>query len=433
MKTKISFLLALLFTFLSVQIAASQTFNEEFDYNAGDPITNHGWVPFSGIGINPILTCSTGLEFPCYACVIGNAACLTSTGEDVYKFLNRKITSGSYYTTFMVNVTSAQSGDFFLHLGDSVVNNSNKIARVYAKSSGGMVSFGLAKNNETPVYTPAVYSTGTTYLIILKYTFISGSDNDLVSLMVFDDLDCLPSEEPNPPSVGPLGTGEDDLPNIGKIVLQQGANAQAPVLKIDGICSFDFWDNGALPVELSSFNATVHNNDVTLKWSTASEINNSGFNIERKLASENDWKVAGNVAGNGTTNTTQNYNFLDRNISSGRYDYRLKQMDFNGNFQYFNLSSDVEIGTPVKFNLSQNYPNPFNPSTKVNFDLAKEGFVSIKVFDNSGKEVATLVNEFKTAGYYTVNFNAGNISSGIYYYRMQTEGFTKVMKMSFIK
>ena len=192
-------------------------------------------------------------------------------------------------------------------------------------------------------------------------------------------------------------------------------------------------DWGALPVELSSFNANVVNSDVTLNWSTASELNNSGFNIERKLTSDGEWNLVGNISGNGTTNNSQNYTFSDRNIASGRYNYRLKQIDFNGNFEYFNLSSEVEIGTPGKFNLSQNYPNPFNPSTKVNFDLAKEGFVSIKVFDNSGKEIATLVNEFKNAGYYTANFNAGNISSGIYYYRMQTEGFTKVMKMVLIK
>lgn len=91
------------------------------------------------------------------------------------------------------------------------------------------------------------------------------------------------------------------------------------------------------------------------------------------------------------------------------------------------------ISSANEFFLSQNYPNPFNPSTKIGFDMAKEGFVSIKVFDNLGREVATLVNEFKNTGYYTVEFNATNLTSGLYYYRMEANGFTKVLKMSLIK
>lgn len=192
-------------------------------------------------------------------------------------------------------------------------------------------------------------------------------------------------------------------------------------------------DWGALPVELSSFSSTVLNNNVILNWVTASELNNSGFDIERMSLATGDWKVAGNVSGNGTTLLSSDYTFTDKNITSGRYNYRIKQIDFNGNFEFFNLSNEVEIGTPSKFELSQNYPNPFNPETKIKYELPNDGFVSIKVFDNSGKEVAILVNENVSAGYHTVNFKASSLSSGIYFYKFETEGFVKVMKMALVK
>ncbi len=190
---------------------------------------------------------------------------------------------------------------------------------------------------------------------------------------------------------------------------------------------------GALPVELSSFTASINNRDVELNWNTTTETNNAGFEVERKLSGTEAWQELGFVSGNGFTNSVSNYSFTDRNLSEGTYNYRLKQVDYNGNFEYFNLNSEIEIGTPNSYNLSQNYPNPFNPSTKINFEMAKEGNVSIKVFDYTGKEISTLVNGFRSAGYYTIDFNAINLSSGIYFYRMETNNFTKVMKMSLIK
>ena len=188
----------------------------------------------------------------------------------------------------------------------------------------------------------------------------------------------------------------------------------------------------ALPVELSSFTSVVDNKDVLLKWSTVMELNNSGFDIER-TSDHNTWTKVGYAAGNGTTNEIRNYEFRDRNLASGLYNYRLKQIDFNGNFEYFNLSSEVEIGIPDKFSLSQNYPNPFNPNTKIGFEIPKEGNVTLSVYDNGGKLVSTLVSGNKAAGYYTVDFNASNLSSGVYFYKIEYSGQSKVMKMSVVK
>jgi len=190
---------------------------------------------------------------------------------------------------------------------------------------------------------------------------------------------------------------------------------------------------GALPVELASFTALINNRNVTLNWSTASEINNSGFDIERKSIGTEEWTTVGNVVGHGTVSTTQNYSFTERNLSTGSYSFRLKQIDYNGNFEYFNLTSEIEIGIPSKFDVGQNYPNPFNPTTNINYSITGDGFVSLQVFDNLGREVATLVNEFKTAGHYSVDFSGVNLTSGLYFYRFEASGFVKVMKMSLIK
>ena len=196
--------------------------------------------------------------------------------------------------------------------------------------------------------------------------------------------------------------------------------------------AFKTWTDDPLPVELSSFTSTVTNQDVTLNWSTASELNNSGFDIERSTV-EGQWSKVGNVQGNGTTNEVKSYQFTDRNLSSGNYSYRLKQIDFNGNFEYFNLSNEIIVGIPDQFSLSQNYPNPFNPTTKIDFQLPIEGNVKLAVYDNSGKLISEIVNGFRTAGYHTVNFDAVNLSSGVYFYKLESGDFSKVMKMTVLK
>ncbi|MDQ3021536.1 MAG: T9SS type A sorting domain-containing protein [Bacteroidota bacterium] len=190
-----------------------------------------------------------------------------------------------------------------------------------------------------------------------------------------------------------------------------------------------------LPVELSSFVSVIKDRNVELNWETLSEINNSGFDIERSIANPegSGWSRVGNVAGNGTTTSHMNYSFIDRNLNSGNYNYRLKQIDLNGNFEYFNLSNEVVIGVPDKFELSQNYPNPFNPSTTIDYQLTINGNVIICVFDNSGKVVMKLVDDYKSAGYHTANLNASSLSSGVYFYKISSGNFLSVKKMVVVK
>lgn len=200
-----------------------------------------------------------------------------------------------------------------------------------------------------------------------------------------------------------------------------------------------YWDveSWIIPVELVSFNASVNINAITLNWLTASEVNNSGFEIERsKVKSQNSneavWEKIGFVNGNGTTTEIKSYSFIDNNVTAGTYSYRLKQIDFNGTFEYSNII-EVEVSSPQNFELSQNYPNPFNPSTTISFSLPQNVFVILKVYDVIGNEVATLVNEEKSAGRYDINFNAANLSSGIYFYSISAGSFNQVNKMTLIK
>ncbi len=190
------------------------------------------------------------------------------------------------------------------------------------------------------------------------------------------------------------------------------------------------WDN-PLPVELSSFTSNVTGNNVSLFWSTTMESNNSGFAVERN--SGGDWINIGFVNGTGNSANAVKYSFNDRNLNSGAYNYRLKQIDYNGNFEYFELNGVVTIGLPEKFSLAQNYPNPFNPTTTIVYGISNEGPVSLKIYDNTGKEVMTLVNESKPAGFYTVTFSGSELSSGMYFYKLESGNFVTTKKMVLMK
>jgi hypothetical protein len=210
-----------------------------------------------------------------------------------------------------------------------------------------------------------------------------------------------------------------------------------PVLHIKSGTSFsDFGVGGntdnLLPIELASFTSSVIENDVTLNWTTNFEQNNSGFDIERKSTALN-WVKIGNIAGHGTINTPSDYTFDDRNLSAGKFDYRLKQIDFNGNTKYYVSTNQVVIGTPGNYVLSQNFPNPFNPSTTISYELPKSNFVSLKVYDMMGKEVANLVNQTQDAGFYSVLFNASDFASGIYFYKIQAADFSATKKLMLVK
>jgi hypothetical protein len=222
--------------------------------------------------------------------------------------------------------------------------------------------------------------------------------------------------------------------NIG-----DGINSGYPYLK---------WQNPTgtpIPVELTSFTATTDNLNAKLSWKTATEVNNYGFNIERRMIDNQNpsisspnrgglgWGCIGFVQGNGTSNSPKEYSYIDASVASGTYAYRLKQIDNTGAFKY-SQEAEVTVVVPKVFALSQNYPNPFNPSTTINFTLAEDSRVSLRVYDMLGREVQKLVDgEMKAGEVHNVLFDASKLSSGLYFYRLETGKNSLVKKLVFMK
>lgn len=199
------------------------------------------------------------------------------------------------------------------------------------------------------------------------------------------------------------------------------------------------YENDALPVELLTFSASAENNKVYLSWQTSSELNNLGYEIERKIT-DGVWSKIGFVPGSGSSTSTKSYSFVDNSpIGSNKFQYRLKQIDMDGSFEYLN-QIEVEL-IPAGFALYQNYPNPFNPSTKIKYQLPSESRVTITVYDILGSEVLTLVNKTQNQGIYEVELDANSLSSGTYIYRIvavipttsSVQSFTETRKMVLIK
>jgi hypothetical protein len=239
----------------------------------------------------------------------------------------------------------------------------------------------------------------------------------------------------------PFGTGgnstaaecvwiADDIDKNGSFEFAAGSRDGRVVVFSGGL-------NGTIPVEMTSFSANVNGPYVNLIWTTASEKNNKGFFIERSdfIQQESGWQNVGFVDGYGTTTELKHYSFVDKDVKPGKYFYRLKQIDLDGTFEY-SKEIEIEVGLPIQFALEQNYPNPFNPSTIIKYSLPVTSKVSLKVFDILGNEVITLVkDEIKESGYHEIEFDSHkiNMSSGIYFYKFETEKFISVKKMMFIK
>jgi hypothetical protein len=189
-----------------------------------------------------------------------------------------------------------------------------------------------------------------------------------------------------------------------------------------------------VPVEMLTFTASVRNSEVQLLWSTASEINNRGFEIERSFNDDNNFVTIGFVDGKGSSTEINYYSFNDNPQLSGvnQICYRLKQVDFDGTFSYSNIVN-VSYDVPAEFVLNQNYPNPFNPATTISYFVPKESFVSIKVYDFLGREVTTLVSETKSTGSYELSFDGSGLPSGTYFYTLIANNYSETKKMIVLK
>lgn len=424
MKKLFYFLLIMIFT----TVAKSQLLVENFDYVAGTNLTANGWTAHSGSGTNPIKVSSGGLSYTGYASSgIGNAALVNNTGEDVNRTFTTQSTGTMYYS-FLAKVDGIAAG-YFIHLG---ISTTTFASRVFIQSASGGFNVGLS-NTSTGSFGTTVYTTGTTYLFIVKYDVSSTGTG---SLWVFSSDVPATEGDAGSPEITTSGTGQT---GIIFIALRQYSGSQN--ITVDGIRVGTSWNDAPLPVSLTSFTALTMKNFVELKWTTATEIQNYGWEIERSNTPHNPplvrgeiggWVKIGFVKGAGNSNSPKEYSFIDKTALYGQYSYRLKQIDLDGNFEYSDAVTVTVSSKPQVYDV-KNFPNPFNPTTNIRFELPQASRVNLSVYNILGEKVVTLVDEFMEEGIYQETFGGSNLPSGVYFSVLQTDGVRVLKKTLLMK
>jgi hypothetical protein len=328
-------------------------------------------------------------------------------------------------STGIVSKSIANGGSFTFPIGPTATNY-NPVS-ITNNSGGAVVYTALIKSISPAAPTPA---NGLNYMWTL-----TGSAGSATLSFTWSNGDAGSGLAATPTS-GTAWMYSANWTEVGGSTAGGTPNVTSGVTTSNPAANWTIGLTGALPVELTSFNAIAHGNRVELVWKTATEMNNYGFEIERAIDTGNltmdSWSKIGFVEGNGTTNSPKSYSFVD-NLASGKISYRLKQIDRDGKFEYSKTVEVTATGTPKAFGLEQNYPNPFNPSTVISYQLPMNSHVSMKVFDAIGREVAALVNETKDAGRYEVIFSAPQLASGIYLCRLTADGYSRTIKISLVR
>lgn len=421
--------------------ATAQVFmTENFDYQVGDLLTDHDWVNHSGSGDFLTVT-DNNLTLTGYPLESGNSTHVhhgSGSREDAhYDFIMPPLAGNeTIFASMLVNFDSTNTdtnGGYFFHL-TQVPHNTSFRGRIFARSipigdnpRGGSFEFGVSKTNTSAEIQWEGVSRflNTTYLLVLKYTIVSGDDNDTVDLYVFDEFDDF-SVEPVSPDISSIDTASDIDP--GGVNLRQGNDNMG--LTVDGIRVAGMWDD-LIPVELTSFDANVNGSNINLSWETASETNNAGFEVQ--LRGDGAFQSMGFVDGHGTTTESQHYSYTIPDLAPGTYAVRLKQIDFDGGFDY-SPQVEVQVGVPGSHILTQAYPNPFNPQATFSLSVATEQRVEIGLYNALGQRVDTIFSGIMDAGQaraFTVN--GGGLPSGAYYYRAVGENFAETGRVMLLK
>lgn len=363
---------------------------------------------------------------------------------------NYQTTNHSYYiwdgtagiTEFLAGTTSP-----VLNLGDSVfmqgvIGQFRGLTQIQPFNSSSILVYNSGNPTPAPVVltmadyfqNPEAYEA--TLIGFVNVNKVSGTwpSNNSATLTITDGTDTLALRIDSDTDLdnNPEPTWPVDIIGLGSQF------SSAPSVVNDGyqllprFYSTDILPAGTIPVELSSFAASISNGKVILSWSTVTEKNNRGFAIEKSVVG-NEFEQIGFIEGNGTTTERHSYSFVDDNPGFGLVKYRLKQIDLNGRYSYSNII-EVDISAPIEFDLAQNYPNPFNPSTTIKYTIADAVNVSLVIYNALGEEVMTLVeNQFTEPGIYNVIFDASGLSSGTYIYRLTAGDFVMTKKMLLVK
>ena len=404
---------------------------ENFDYTAGENLTSNGWTAFSSSGTNPITVFSGSLSFPDYiSSGIGNSALLDNTGEDDRKSFT-EVSSNSIYASALVKVSTAYSGYFF-HFRSGSTN----IGRVFIKS-GSDFYIGLTKNNDTGNYTSSNYTYDQIYLVVLKYEFKDGVDNDEVSLYVFTSEDNH-TTEPGTPTLGPYTDGSD-VSDIDNIALRQFNAGQ--YITIDGIRIATTWSEATLPVTLSTFTAQYLNSKPTLYWQTQSEEDNMGWFIYRNTIEDftSSEKISGIIEGHGTTTQPQSYIYEDAEQLQVEqtYYYWLESVDYSGTLHHFDMVVNITIphsdepgqnvAPPVAYEITAD-PSPFSYSTEITFAISQTSMVDVAIYNLKGQlvksfdTVMTNADEEVSFQWNGKDDTGKTLSNGVYLYSVKVNG-----------
>jgi hypothetical protein len=426
----------------------SETFNE---YNLGNLAGQNTWLK-GGSGPEVTVSETAVLEYPGYNFGGGKVISFpvgTSTTSRVYSdFTNTSFSMTNpgtvVYYSYLLNLTATNTDGtgYYFSLG-SAPGTTQYFAKMFAKTaSEGKYFLGVSKSSNTANFAVKELNLNQTYLVIVRYNVNNTAINQFGNTC-YMWIDPTSANEPDTLTADAkvwAGQADYDAPSISA-VMWHSRKAANPLGYLDGIrvagshtSSTAAWialEPGIIPVELTSFAANVVKDAVQLNWTTATETNNKGFDIERK-AEGKSWSKIASVQGKGTTAQSSAYSYTDKSVTSGKFSYRLKQVDFDGTYSY-SQEVEVNLSTPVSFELNQNYPNPFNPSTTISFALPQASNVTLKVYNMLGQEVRTILNDFREAGKHTVVFNADNLNSGLYLYKIEAGNFTQVRKMTLLK
>jgi hypothetical protein len=454
---RIVFLHLLCLCIFTTTALAQLLLTEDFDYPVGDSLKLHGWMMTGSAAsysyLNPVSVTAPGLEYSGYrGSGVGNAASLASTGQDVCRPFANPASAGSVYAFLMVRVSAARSsGDYFFHLIGGPPTSSAFAPKLSVKSGDAKLAFGISKraNAGSATYTGFNYGIDTTYLIVLKYRFISdAATDDEVSLYVFEP-GALPGAEPSQAAAGPVTEASSaDLDSVCCCALRQGSSSAAPTVTVDGIRVTTTWES-ILPIQLSSFRGVLEDaGTVTLTWTTQSEIDNYGFQVERSANSTDGFvAISPLIPGHNTTVEPQTYNFTDHGVPNGKWFYRLKSIAMDQSVSYSAVvevsnttTVDQTVDAPREYRLMQNYPNPFNPSTRIKYTVGGTGVlglgssnIKVVIYDLMGRQVAVLVDEKKAPGNYEVSFDGKGLSSGVYIYRLTAGNYIASRRMVLVK
>lgn len=445
MKTKIFFIWLFFFSALTFS-QLSLPVEEHFNYSEGSLslVGNSSWGRL-GIDTTDGQIVNGNLVYPNYPMPATGSQLYfhsrTSVFYDTLSFIPINQNGTQLFASFLVEVQDhggiTNGGTYFFGFSNNLLSEySGGLARVWIKndSVNPGVNLGLSKNTSDSTYVKwlnQTFSYNTTFLVVVGYEFVEGIANDTVRLWINPDLS---GQQPPADLIATSPNADDYITNFYVRQLDESPDGY-----VDAIRIATDWNLSPLPVQLSQFSINILSDKVKLEWKTETEKNNFGFDIQRlSQSSKNfDWEKIGFIRGNGTTNISSEYSFIDYNLIPGKYYYRLRQIDNDGKFEY---SERISINfSPVKnFSLSQNYPNPFNPTTKIKYTLPEAGSVKLTIYNLLGQEIKVLIKTFQESGDYDMLFDAKDLDSGVYIYRVEEVSlrgnvYSQTKKMTLIK